>query len=169
MALGSSLKISCGDVFPHGCGVVSKVTSANDFEKSTRENPVQARDKETGQLVWQVDVMDFDPEARERQFRVKIAADHQPVPPDAIPGTPVRPVILEGLTVTPYVKEGKYPKVAYSLRCTGLGNVTGGASSFTSASTNTKAASDARHEDTSARGRGRGCWSAGVGTRVVRR
>jgi len=33
---------------------------------------------------------------------------------------PVRPVVLEGLTVTPYIAEGSRPKIAYSLRCTGL-------------------------------------------------
>jgi len=64
--------------------------------------------------------MDFDPEARERTLRVKVAAAVQPVPPSAIEGAPVRPVWLEGLTVTPYIKEGTFPKIAYSLRATGL-------------------------------------------------
>lgn len=72
-------------------------------------------------LFWQVDVMDFDPEAREKVVRVKILAPHQPVPPPAVPGLPIRPVILEGLTITPYVKEqGTFSKVAYSLRATEL-------------------------------------------------
>jgi hypothetical protein len=83
--------------------------------------------------LWQVEVMDFDPEARERVFKVKIAAPVQPVPPEVIPGAPVRPVVLQGLLVTPYIKEipnpryGKVPdaprtlpKQAYSLRCSGL-------------------------------------------------
>jgi hypothetical protein len=52
--------------------------------------------------------MDFDPDARERTFKVKIAAEVQPVPPTAIPGTPVRPVLLEGLTVTP-LHQGRDP------------------------------------------------------------
>ena len=54
-----------------------------------------------------VEVLDFDPKAREKTFRVKIAAAVQPVPPDALPGAPVRPVVLEGLTVTPYIKDGQ--------------------------------------------------------------
>ena len=33
---------------------------------------------------------------------------------------PVRPVVLEGLTVTPYIKDGNRPRIAYSLRCSGL-------------------------------------------------
>ena len=35
-------------------------------------------------------------------------------------GAPIRPVVLEGLTVTPYIADGPRPKIAYSLRCTGL-------------------------------------------------
>jgi hypothetical protein len=100
--------------------VVSAVTALADFDASTKEKRVQARDKETGLPLWTVDVMDFDPEARERMFKVKIAAPVQPVPPEAVAGTPVRPVVLEGLTVTPYIKEGTRPKVAYSLRANGL-------------------------------------------------
>jgi hypothetical protein len=70
--------------------------------------------------MWSVEVLDFDPKAREKTFRVKIAAEVQPVPPDALPGAPVRPVVLEGLSVTPYIKDGPRPRIGYSLRCTGL-------------------------------------------------
>ena len=69
--------------------------------------------------MWSVEVLDFDQQAREKTYKVKIIAAVQPVPPDAVAGVPVRPVVLEGLTVTPYVKEGT-SRVAYSLRCTGL-------------------------------------------------
>ena len=120
MALGSGMPVRCGDVFPHGLGVVGAVTQSDDFERSGKDNRVQARDKTTGLPVWQVDVMDFDPDARERTFRVKVAAPVQPVPPEAVAGVPVRPVVLEGLTVTPYIKDGPRPKIAYSLRATGL-------------------------------------------------
>lgn len=120
MGLNGPFKMDSGAAFPHGCGVVSAVTPSNDFDRSTRENPVQARDKDSGRLMWQVDVMDFDPDARERTFKVKIIADYQPVPPDAIPGTPVRPVELENLQITPWLQEGKYNKIAYSAKCTGL-------------------------------------------------
>lgn len=65
--------------------------------------------------------MDFDPEARERTLKVKFASKVQPVPPEAMPGAPIRPVFLEGLTVTPYMKQiGDRAKVAYSLRATGM-------------------------------------------------
>jgi hypothetical protein len=120
MAISGGLKVNCGEVFPHGLGVVGEVTSLDDFNASTKENRVQARDKETGLLMWSVEVLDFDPQAREKTFRVKIAAAQQPVPPDAVGGAPVRPVVLEGLTITPYIKDGPRPKIGYSLRCTAL-------------------------------------------------
>ena len=120
MSVQGPFKVACAELFPHGVGVVGPVAPMADFDASTKENRVQARDKESGLPVWVVDVMDFDPDARERTLRVKVAAAVQPVPPEAIPGAPVRPVLLEGLMVTPYIKEGPRPKIAYSLRATGL-------------------------------------------------
>src|SRR4051794_29816866 len=90
MAVSGPFKVECGELFPFGLGVVGEVTPLDDFEKSTRENRVQARDKDSGLPVWQVEVLDFDPQARDKTFRVKIAAVVQPVPPEAIPGAPVR-------------------------------------------------------------------------------
>jgi hypothetical protein len=122
MAVQGPFKVECGEVFPYGVGVVGPVQPMADFDRSTPENRVQARDKESGLPVWTVDVMDFDPDARERTLKVKIAAEVQPVPPDAVDGVPVRPVLLEGLTVTPYQKEGGFgrTRIAYSLRATGM-------------------------------------------------
>ena len=121
MAVQGPIKVTCADLFPHGLGVVGAVSASDDFDASTKERRVQARDKESGLPLWVVDVMDFDPEARERTFRVKIAAAVQPVPPSAVEGVPVRPVVLEGLTVTPWLDDrGARPKIAYSLKATGL-------------------------------------------------
>ena len=120
MAVQGPFKVECGELFRHGLGVVGPVSPLADFDASTKDNRVQARDKESGLPVWTVDVMDFDPDARERTFKIKIASAVQPVPPEAVAGAPVRPVILEGLTVTPYIKEGNRPRIGYSLRCTGL-------------------------------------------------
>ena len=120
MAVNGPFKVECGELFPHGLGVVSPVEPLADFDKSSKDNRVQARDKESGLPLWQVEVLDFDQQAREKTFKVKIAAAVQPVPPEALQGAPIRPVVLEGLTVTPYIKEGNRPRIAYSLRCTGL-------------------------------------------------
>lgn len=113
------------DVFPHGVGIVGAVAPMVDFDASSRENRVQARDKDSGLPVWVVDVMDFDADARERTFKVKISAPVQPVPPAQVNGVPVRPARLEGLLVMPYLKEvgnGRV-RIAYSLRATGLADV----------------------------------------------
>jgi hypothetical protein len=122
VAIQGPFKVDCGDVFPHGLGIVGAVSALADFDASTKENRVQARDKDRGLPVWTVEVMDFDPDARERTFKVKIASAVQPVPPEAIAGAPLRPVILDNLTVTPWIKgeDGPRPKIAYSLRATGL-------------------------------------------------
>jgi hypothetical protein len=120
MALSGPLKVDFGEAFPYGAGLIGAVTPLADFDASTKENRVQARDKDSGLPLWTVDCMDFDPDARERTFRVKLASAVQPVPPEAVAGAPVRPVLLEGLTVTPYIKDGPRPKIAYSLRATGL-------------------------------------------------
>jgi hypothetical protein len=122
MAIQGPFKVDCGQQFPHGLGVIGAVSALADFAASTKENRVQARDKEFGLPLWTVEVMDFDPDARDRTFKVKIASAVQPVPPEAVAGAPVRPVVLENLTVTPGIKgeDGPRPKIAYSLRCTGL-------------------------------------------------
>ena len=120
MAIQGPIKVDCGEVFPHGVGTISEVAPFADFNASTKDNRVQARDKETGLPLWQVEVLDFDEHAREKTYRVKIAAAVQPVPPEAVAGLPIRPVVLENLTITPYIAEGNRPKIAYSLRCTGL-------------------------------------------------
>jgi hypothetical protein len=123
MAINGKFKVRFGDVFPYGAYVVSEVEPVRDFEKSTRERPVQAADKDTGALVWAVSVLDPDPDARKdaKTVTVKISAPVQPVPPEAAPGVPFRPVEFDGMTVTPYLNEnGGRPRVAYSLRATGM-------------------------------------------------
>ena len=121
MAINGRFKVSMGDVFPHGAYVVSEVEAVRDFDKSTRERPVQAVDKESGLLVWAVSVLDADPDARKdaKTVTVKISAPHQPVPPEAMAGVPFRPVEFDGLTVTPYMDD-KRNRVAYSFRATGM-------------------------------------------------
>ena len=122
MSVQGPFKVEFNEVFPHGCGVVGEVAAMVDFDASTKEHRVQAKDKDTGVPVWTVDVMDFDPEARERTFKVKITAPVQPVPPEQANGIPVRPVYLENLTVTPYLKDvgNGRQKIAYSLRASGM-------------------------------------------------
>ena len=74
MAIQGAIKVDCAEVFPRGLCVVSEVRPLADFNASTKDNPVQARDKDTGLPMWQVEVLDFDPQAREKTYRVKVAA-----------------------------------------------------------------------------------------------
>jgi len=47
---------------------------------------VQARDKDTGERVWVVRVLDADPAARQAEVKVKITGEVQPIPPEVMPG-----------------------------------------------------------------------------------
>jgi hypothetical protein len=119
MAIKNRFPVSMGDVFPHGAYVVSEVEAVRDFDKSSAGRPVQQLDKESGLPVWSVSVLDADPDARraDKPVVVKLAATHQPVPPETLAGMPFRPVEFDGMTVTPYVAEGAgRPRVAYSIR-----------------------------------------------------
>lgn len=123
MAINGRLRASMEDVFPFGAYLVSEVSPARDFEKSTRERLVQAIDKATGLPLFDAHVMDVDPAAGKRQkiVTVKIAATYQPVPPAAAEGSPFVQVEFENLTVTPYVDDtGGRARVAYSIRATGM-------------------------------------------------
>ncbi|WP_433785031.1 plasmid replication, integration and excision activator [Actinomycetospora sp. CA-101289] len=131
MAIKRRLKVSMGDVFPHGAFLTTDGAEAvPDYDRSTRDRFVQAVDKDNGLPVWEVGVHDPDPEARknERSVNVKIAAEVQPVPPEALPGLPFRPVEFEGLEVTPYLDtNGPRPRLAFSLRARGMRAPGGGA------------------------------------------
>src|SRR5262245_41594788 len=132
MAIKGAIPMAHGDVFPHGCFVVGEVQAMRDFDRSTKDQAVQAVDRETGELLWTVDVIDADPEARERAIRVRVLAPVQPVPPEAMSGAPFRPVEFDGLTATPYVAAtatGR-SRLAWSFRAKGMrapGRVAAGA------------------------------------------
>ncbi len=100
-----------------------------DFEKSSGDRLVQQADKATGLPLWVVEVIDADPEARQRTVKVKVASQYQPVLPDAPAGSPFVPVEFEGMTATPWVdasrcqgngKDRCGARQAYSLKATGV-------------------------------------------------
>lgn len=52
---------------------------------------------------------------------MKIAAKHQPVPPENKDGSPFTPVELEGLTALPWIEEsGSFSKISWSFRAEGM-------------------------------------------------
>ncbi|MFF5109074.1 plasmid replication, integration and excision activator [Streptosporangium sp. NPDC000509] len=121
MAIQGPIPVSFDQVFPHGCYVVGEVEQVKDFTASTGGRTVYAKDKTTGELVWQVAVMDADPtlKAGQKTVAVKILSPVQPVPPAALPGLPFVPVEFDGMTATAYVAE-KTGRLAWSLRATAM-------------------------------------------------
>jgi hypothetical protein len=115
---GSRFPVAQADVFPHGCHLMpDSISEAIDYDEETkRRSP--ALDKLTGKPVFQVRVVDMDPElsGRSREVVVKVVADRMPVPPTR---AAFEPVEFENLTVTPYVVD-RTKRLAYSLRSTGI-------------------------------------------------
>ncbi|MEV4159813.1 plasmid replication, integration and excision activator [Nonomuraea dietziae] len=116
MALQGPIPVTFPMVFPHGCYIVGEVQPVKDFDASSNGRFVQARDKQTGELVWQVAVMDGDPTLKPAQktVAVKILSPVQPVPPAPMPGLPFTPVEFETVSVTPYVNGNG--RLAFSIK-----------------------------------------------------
>ncbi len=117
---GYRFPVPMSEVFPHGVYALS-VEQAEDYdEKTGRRSP--SKDKQSGSLVWTVTCIDRDPEARAKEVKVKVTAPVQPVlPEEVLPGSGLRMVDFGGLTITPYVNEGRgRARLAYSYRATGV-------------------------------------------------
>ncbi|MFS2291443.1 MAG: plasmid replication, integration and excision activator [Actinomadura sp.] len=145
MAVQGPFKVAFADVFPYGAFVKGGVEPVRDFDRSTRDSFVQARDRDTGELVWAVEVLDADPESK-GTYKVKLSAPVQPVLPQAPAGFPFVPVEFEGLEVTPYVNSGT-GRLAYSLKAAAVRpanfNKTGGGAGRSSGKDGGAAAKDA--------------------------
>lgn len=114
MAIQGAIPVAFGDVFPHGAYASGDVKEARDWDKSTRDNQVQQRvevlDPETSEIVelpvWLVTIHDGDPEATQT-MTVQVISLRQPVLPAPLPGTPFRPIELDGLALDVYVNRDK--------------------------------------------------------------
>jgi hypothetical protein len=116
MAVPNTMKVPVpfDYVFPAGALCLG-VEPATDFDKRGQGDD-QVRDKETGERVWLVKVLDLDEAAGKfggsKEVKVKVIAPVQPVPPtSAVPGYPPA-VEFTDLTLTPYTD---------SQRCKGTG------------------------------------------------
>jgi hypothetical protein len=118
MAVQGQIPLEFAFAFPGGAFTVGGFEAVRDFDASKDGRFVQAKDKTSGLPLWQVDVIDGDPEAREKTARIKVASRDQPVLPDPPAGLPFLPVEFTGLTVTPYVSQAG--RLAYSLRASGV-------------------------------------------------
>ena len=119
MAIPRKLPVEFGLAFPYGAYAVGEVQPVRDYDKSTKDRIIQAVDPDTGLLLWSVEVVDGDPEAKKstRTMSVKVLARVQPVLPEALSGLPFTPVEFEKLTATAYIEEsGDFSRIAWSLR-----------------------------------------------------
>ena len=127
MALQGPIPVEFGAVFPEGAYAAGGFEKVRDFDRSQGDRVVQQADKATGLPLWVVEVIDADPEARQRTVKVKVAAEVQPVLPAPAAGSPFTAVEFEGLQVTPYTDTGRCQgkgrcgaRQAYSLKATGV-------------------------------------------------
>lgn len=118
---GHRFVVSMSEVFPAGFYAMGVEQAMDWDERSGRRTA--SRDKQAdGQFVWTVTGIDRDPNARDKQVKVKVTAPVQPVLPGEIaPGTGLHAVEFTGLTITPYVNEGRgRARLAYSIRATSV-------------------------------------------------
>ena len=156
--------------FMHPLLLVGEVEPRRDFEKSSRDNPVQEVDKESGVRVWEAEVVNTDPEARkaDRSFTVKIIAERQPVPPESADASGMRPVVFAHLEAMPWLDDrmcsGKdqphrcRAKIAWSYRASGFadsndGKDTGSTSGASSSESSTTSGSSSASSSTSSGGK----------------
>ncbi len=118
MALQGPIPVEFAHVFAHGVFAAGGFEPMRDFDASSGDRFVQAKDKATGQPVWVIEVIDADPTARDKTVKVKLAAAAQPTLPAAPAGMPFVPVEFAGMTVTPYVNQAG--RLAYSLKAAGV-------------------------------------------------
>jgi hypothetical protein len=122
--------VSWDYVAPHGALFLG-VEPATDFDKRGQGDD-QLRDKETGERVWLARVLDLDPDAGQfggsKEFKVKVVAPQQPVPPTSlVPGYPPMVAFID-VTLTPYVDSQRCKgaanrcrsRLAWSVRATGM-------------------------------------------------
>jgi hypothetical protein len=99
---GYRFRVPFDDVFPQGCYVMS-VERARDYNNG---KPKDAVDPVSGKPVYAIQVTDPSARGKNTGQVVKMALDVQPVPPEAIPGTPFRPAVFTDMSAVPYVRDG---------------------------------------------------------------
>ena len=126
MAMQKRFPVAFEAVFPAGAFLVGGVEAVTDFtapQRADGSRPQQV-DRDSGLLLWSVQVLDADPEAskREKTVSVKIAAPVQPVPPVNTTPFPFTPVEFTGLTALPWIDDSGSgrARIAWSFRAEGL-------------------------------------------------
>ena len=125
MAMPRKIPVDFGLAFPHGAYMVGEIKPVRDYDRSSKDQVVQASDPDTGTLLWAVDVVDGDPEVTKsnRMMTVKVQAPVQPVLDTKSDAGPFTPVEFSDMTATAYVDDnGNFSRLAWSLRAKGVSN-----------------------------------------------
>ncbi len=108
MGAPTNLRLSADfdEWFPEGLYLVGQIVAVAEYqsqEDRARNRPARPRlDELTGLPLYRGTFADPSAEKdREKSVTVEFAAKVQPMPPPAVPGVPLRPVVLEGMTVQP--------------------------------------------------------------------
>lgn len=128
MAVPNEIPFDFDTLFPHGFGLLGAGQPVKDYDRSTKDNFVQAMHKDSGLPLWQFEGMDLDPEAKKamRIVTIKIAAQVQPVPASSQDLGPFKLVRFEGLRGKPYVKrDGDFTSLAWSFSASGFASAAG--------------------------------------------
>ncbi len=73
--LQGPIPVEFGRFFPDGAYIAGPIEKLRDFDRSKGDRIVQQQDKNTGLPLWTVDVIDADPQARQRTVKVKVVAE----------------------------------------------------------------------------------------------
>jgi hypothetical protein len=73
MALQGPIPIEFGAVFPGGAYAAGGFEMVRDFDRSSGDRVVQQADKHSGLPLWVVEVIDADPDARQRTVKTSDA------------------------------------------------------------------------------------------------
>lgn len=125
--------------FPQGLYLVGEITAMTEYqsqEDKARNRPVRPRvDEATGRRLFRGTFADPSADKdREKSVTVEFACAHQPVPPEAVPGLPFRPVTLEGMTVQPRAEtSGQAKWITWTIRATGMTTPSGTSADGTAA------------------------------------
>jgi hypothetical protein len=118
MALRGPIAVRFEQVFPMGAYLASEVTPVHEFENGAKGK--QKVHPVTGDPMWEITVIDADPEvkASQKAVKVKLSSKYQPVPPNATPGQPFTAVEFTEMAVTPYLTEGAFGRsqITYSIQ-----------------------------------------------------
>lgn len=111
--------------FPNGLVQIGGIERNTEYRQGVpEENRRQKVDEVTGLKEWKAKVTDpSEKNAKRASFEIIFLADVQPVPAteEIVPGTGMRMIELEGLTVEPKVMgQGEFKYLGYTYRATGI-------------------------------------------------